>query len=71
MSGTVRYHPMQNILSSSLVPKNIKIKKNRTITLPFVSYGCETRSLTMWGEERPRVFENRVIMKIQGSYRKS
>jgi hypothetical protein len=35
---------VQNILSSNLVCRDIKIKIYRTIILPVVSYGCETWS---------------------------
>jgi hypothetical protein len=41
-SGNVRYHSVQNLLSSSLLSKNIKIMIYRTTILPAVSYGCET-----------------------------
>jgi len=36
------YHSVQNLLSSRLLSKNIKIKIYRTIILPVVLYGCET-----------------------------
>jgi hypothetical protein len=42
-----------------LLCKNVKIKIYITIILPVVSYGCETRSLTLRG-----VFENRVLRRI-------
>jgi hypothetical protein len=35
---------VQNILSSRLLSKNIKIRKYKTIILPVVLYGCETWS---------------------------
>jgi len=60
---------MQNVLSSSLLSKNLKIKIYRTITLPVVVYGCETWSLTLREERRLRVFENRVLRRIFGSKR--
>jgi len=41
-SGNVCYHSVQNLLSSSLLSKNLKIKIYRTIILPVVLYGCET-----------------------------
>jgi hypothetical protein len=41
--------------------QNIKIKVYRTVTLPLVSYGCQTWSLTPREEQRLRVFENRVL----------
>jgi len=41
-SGNACYHSVQNLLSSRLLSKNIKIKIYRTIILPVVLYGCET-----------------------------
>ena len=41
-SGNACCHSAQNILSSSLLSKNIKIKVKRIIILPVVLYGCET-----------------------------
>ena len=40
--GNARYHSVQNLWSSSLLSKNLKIKIYRTIILPVVLYGCET-----------------------------
>ena len=60
---------MQNLLSSSLLSKTLKIKIYRTIILPVVLYGCETWSLTLREERRLRVFENRVLRRIFGSKR--
>ena len=45
-SGNACYHSVQNLLSSRLLSKNLKIKIYRTIILPVVLYGCETWSLT-------------------------
>ena len=59
--GNACYHSVQNLLTSSLLSKNLKIKIYRTIILPVVLYGCETWSLTLRGEHRLRVFENRVL----------
>jgi hypothetical protein len=58
-----------NLLSSSVLSKNTKIKIYRTIILPVVLYGCETWSLTLREEHRLRVFENRVLRRIFGSKR--
>ena len=55
---------MQNLLSSSLLSKNLKIKIYRNIILPVVLYGCETWLLTLREERRLRVFENRVLRRI-------
>ena len=62
---------VQNLLSSSLLPKKLKIKiyEYRTIILPVVLYGCETWSLTLREERRLRVFENRVLRRVFGSKR--
>jgi len=65
-SGNTCYHSMQNILSSSLLSKNLKFKIYRTIILPVVLYGCETWSLTLREERRLSVFENRVLRRIFG-----
>ena len=58
-----------NVLSSSLLSKNLKIKIYRTIILPVVLYGRETRSLTLREECRLRLFENRVLRRIFGPKR--
>jgi len=68
-SGNACYHSVQNLLSSSLLSKNIKIKIYRTVILPVVSYGCETWSLTLKDGRRLRVFENRVLRRIFGPRR--
>jgi len=60
-SGNACYHSAQNLLSSSLLSKNLKIKIYRTIILPCVLYGCENWSLTLREKRRLRVFENRVL----------
>jgi len=41
-SANACYHSVQNLLSFSLLSKNIKIMLYRTITLPVVLYGCAT-----------------------------
>jgi hypothetical protein len=40
------YHLVQNLLSSSLLSKNLKITIYRTIILPVDLYGSETWSFT-------------------------
>ena len=60
---------MQNLFSSRLLSKNLKIKIYRTIILPMVLYGCETWSLTLREEHRLRVFENRVLREVFGPKR--
>ena len=60
---------MQNLLSSSLLCKSIKIKIYSTIILPVVLYGCETWLLTLREEHRLRVFKNKVLRRIFGPKR--
>ena len=60
---------MQNLLSSSLLSKNIKIKIYINIILPLVLYGCETWSPTLREERRLKVFENRVLRRVFGPKR--
>jgi hypothetical protein len=65
-SGNPCYHSVQNILSSHLLSKNLRIRIYGTIILPVVLYGSETWSLTVWEEHTLRVFENRMLMRIFG-----
>jgi len=48
------YYSVQNLLSSSLLSKNIKIKIHKTIILPVVLYGCETWSHTLREEKKAK-----------------
>ena len=68
-SGNACYHSVQNLLSSRLLSKNLKVKIYRTIILPVVLYGCETWSLTLREERKRRVLENRVLRRIFGPRR--
>jgi len=67
-SGNACYQSVQNLPSSTVLSKNLKIKINRNIILPVVLYGCETWSLTLKDEHRLSVSENRVL-RIFGSQR--
>jgi sorting nexin-29 len=58
-SGNACYHAVQNLLSSCLLSRNVKIKIYKTIILPVVLYGCETLSLTLREENRLRVFKKK------------
>ena len=61
---------MQNLLSSNLPSKNLKIQINKTIILPVVLCVCvcvsETWSLTLREKRWLRVFDNRVLRRIFG-----
>ena len=63
--GNACYYSVQNLLSSSLLSKNLKFEIYRTIILPVV-HRCGTWSLTLREERRLRVFENRVLRRILG-----
>jgi hypothetical protein len=54
-SGNACYHLVHNLLSSSLLLKNLKIRIYKTIVFPVVLYGCETWSLTLREEHRQSV----------------
>jgi hypothetical protein len=76
-SGNVCYYSVQNLLSSRLISKNLKIKICKTVILPVVLYGCETWSFILWEEHRLKVSENRMLRRIcdpkreeDGSWRK-
>ena len=68
-SGNACYHSVQSLLSSRLLPKNLKTKIYRNIISPVVFYGCEARSLTAREERKLRVFENMVLTRIFGPRR--
>jgi hypothetical protein len=59
-SGNACYHSVQNLLSSRLLSKNIKVRIYKTIIFPAVLYGCEIWYMTLREEHRLRVFENMV-----------
>ena len=65
-SGSACHHSVQNLLSSRLLSKNVKIKIYRTLILPVVLYGYETWSLTLRNVRKLRVFENMVFKRIFG-----
>jgi hypothetical protein len=63
-SGNACNHSVQNLLSSRLLFKNLKIKIYKSIILPVVLYGSENWSLIIREEHKLRVFENRVLRRI-------
>ena len=66
-SGNAWYHSVQNLLSSRLLAKNLKIKIYRPIILPVVLYGYETWSWTRREERKLSMFENMVLRRILGT----
>jgi hypothetical protein len=67
--GNACYYSVQDLLSSFLLSKTLKIKIYRTIILPVVLYGCEIWSLTLREERTLREFENRVLRRVFGPKR--
>jgi len=65
-SGNACFHSVQNLLSSRLLSKNLKIKLHRTVIFPVALYGCEAWSLTLREERKLRAFENMVLRRIFG-----
>jgi hypothetical protein len=53
-SGNACYYSVQNLLSSRLLSKNVKVKRYKTIILPVFLYGYETWSLTEREEHKLR-----------------
>jgi hypothetical protein len=68
-SDNACYHSIQNLLSSHLLSKNIKVRMYKTTILPVILYGCETWSPILRKEHKLRVFENRVLRRIFGPKR--
>jgi hypothetical protein len=68
-SGNACYHSVQNLLSSCLLPKNLKSRIYKTIILPVFLYGCGSWFLTLREKHRLRVFEYRVLRRIFGPKR--
>jgi hypothetical protein len=64
------YHSVQNLLSSHLISKNIKIRIYKNLILPVVLYGCETWSLTLREENRLRRIFGPKREEVTGGWRK-
>jgi hypothetical protein len=60
---------VQNLLSSSSLSINLKIKIYRTILLLVVVYGCGTRSLKLSEEHKRRGVAKRVVRRRFGPKR--
>jgi hypothetical protein len=67
--GNAGYHSVQSLPSTCLLSRNLKVKIYKTKILPVLLYGCETWSLKLREEHRPRVFEKRVLTRIFGPKR--
>jgi hypothetical protein len=78
LSSSVRRHCSSENLVAAGHCGGVATTRSRTRTpvktvscfiLPVVSYGCETWSLTLRREQRPRVLQNRVLRRIFGPKR--
>jgi hypothetical protein len=69
ISSNGLYRSVQNVLSSGLPSKNIRVKISRTTIFRVALNGCESWSLTSREERTLRVFENTVLRKIFGPKR--
>jgi hypothetical protein len=49
--------------SSPLLSKSLEVITYKVVILPVVLYWCETWSLTLWEEHRPKVFEDRMLRR--------
>jgi hypothetical protein len=58
------YTSLQNLLSSCLLYKSLRIKIHETIILPLVLYGCKTWSDTIREECRLSVLENGMLRSV-------
>jgi hypothetical protein len=63
------FNSVQNLLSSRLLLRDLKIKIYKNIIVSVVLCACETLFLTLREEHRLRVFENRVLRRIFGPRR--
>jgi hypothetical protein len=65
-SGNACYDSVQNLLSSRLLSKNVKIRIYKTLIFSVVLYG----SLILREEHRLRVFETRMLREMFGQKKK-
>jgi hypothetical protein len=66
ISGNACYLSVQSLLSSRILPSNVKVKIYKKDNTTSCFYVCETWSVKLREEHRLRVFENRVLRRIFG-----
>jgi hypothetical protein len=64
LSENACYYSVQNLWSYLLLSKNLNIKICISVILTVVLCGCVNWSVTLRGEQRLRVFENRILRRI-------
>jgi hypothetical protein len=60
-SGNGCYLLAQNMLSSHLLFKNVRIRLYKNLTLTMVLYECDTWFLTVWEAHKLSMFGNWVL----------
>ena len=60
------YYSVQNVLSSSLLSNNLKIKVYRSKILLVVLYVCDAWSLILREEKKLRLLENMELRRVFG-----
>jgi hypothetical protein len=68
-SGNACCHLVQNLLSSHLLTKNLKIRIHNITILLVILYGSETCPLILTEQLRLRMFESRLLRRIFGPLR--
>jgi hypothetical protein len=58
--------PVQNLLPSCLLSKDVRIEIHITVIMPVVLCECETWSLALSEECRLKEFKNRVLRRVFG-----
>ena len=67
--GNACYQSVQNLLSSSLLTKNLRLSYTELQFCETVLHGCKTWLLTLREERKLKVFENKVLRRIFGPKR--
>jgi hypothetical protein len=62
--GDACYHSFSNLLSSTLLSINLKIKTFKIVILPSVLCWCETYSLTLRKKHKLRVFDKSMLRTL-------
>ena len=66
ISGNKTLYANKQLLSSTSISRNAKLKIYKSLIRSVVTYGCESWTLTKAEEEKLRIFEHKIIRKIYG-----
>ena len=66
ISGNKTLYANKQLLSSTSISRNAKLKIYKSLIRSVVSNGCESWTLTKAEEEKLRIFEYKIIRKIYG-----